>query len=77
MARTMKSDPEAAAFRAVVTTTWLASERSRTEVFGPYATVGTAKAQIARERRYVRYLQGATVTGYVERSATQWVRVEP
>ncbi|MGC5319300.1 hypothetical protein ACPXB5_11235 [Micromonospora arida] len=82
MSRLMRGDAPTA-FRAVITTRDEGEEYTNgvfehTSYAGPYGTIGAARAAITRaERDAGRYWRGTrTVTGYVERSAQAWERVE-
>ncbi len=75
MARSMTDRGEA--FRAVLVRTSTRSDgttSTRTEYEGPYATVGAAKARVTywTTRDYRR----EQTTGYVEKAATNWERVD-
>jgi len=82
MARHMSGE-QAVAYRAVVTWTWPPGTYgdqpeavTHTYYYGPYASAGTARATISRERRgasrgwYVR--SDVVVEGHVERSSIVW-----
>ena len=75
MSRMMDQD-DSEVFRTVVTVQ--RKQSLETLVFGPYRTLGVAKASVVNERRKYRYHDNPPVIdAHIERAAVVWEPVSP